>query len=1061
MSARRSASPPGRSRGLRPAARGRNPDGARGALSPRWTAALRPSRRSPGSIHGLLGLLLLLPALPDTASAQYFGRNKVQYETRDFLELATPNWTIYFYEEESEAIEDIARMAERWYERFSRAFQHEFEGRKPLVIYADHPDFQQTNTLSGAIGQGTGGVTESLKNRVIMPLTSSYRETDRILGHELVHAFQFNVAQNRMTGGFMNLVRLPLWVVEGMAEYMSMGREHPHTAMWLRDHLLRDDKPTLREISRNPRYFAYRFGQAFLSYIGGTYGDDSVQDFFRTALAGGWELAIEQVYGMPSDSISAEWWEAIEDSYRPLMAGRTDSYETGDVLLCEECGAGRVNVAPSLSPNGRYIVFQSEKDIFSMDLFLADVTTGRILRPLRRNETAYIDGIRYIDSSGAWSPDSRKLAFVVFADGDNHLAIMDVQSGRMEDRIEVEGVGAIQDPAWSPDGRRIAFSGLRGGIADLYLYDLESGSVQQLTNDRHADLQASWSPDGKHLVFVSDRGPETSFEKLSFGNYVLSFLELETLAVSPLSVFDGAKHINPVYDHTGDGIYFVADADGFSDVYHLGLADGDLRRITRSVTGVTGITSNSPAFSYSPHADLLAFSVFHERGYIINTAYPDSISTAVDLVAQGAPHPGRLLPPGDPVPRGRVARYLTDPYMGLVADSVYLADQAEPYDPSLALDYVGQPTIGVGVDPYGGYASGATSATFSDMLGDRFLGVQLLANGTLRDIGGQAFYLNQKRRWNWGIGVQHSPTLFGRTHSAPTEFGTRMVTEHYRITLDGVEGMVALPLSATRRLEGGLGFTRYGWHREVELRDLDRRGVTIHLARQEIESYDPLYLGSTSLAFVGDNSYMAFTSPVRGARFRVEAGTIVGTANFHTLTLDYRRYFNGGGPLTLAVRGLHVGRYGDLSQIQDRVYPYFLGYETLVRGYEYYSFDPDKECSELNCPERERLFGHRVGMVNAEIRLPLTGVESFGLVDFPYLPLELTAFADAGAAWDRDNPAKLRFDPETADRVPVVSTGFSLRANLLGVLVMEWYYAYPWHRPLAGWVSGFHFAPGW
>ena len=103
-----------------------------------------------------------------------------------------------------------------------------------------------------------------------------------------------------------------------------------------------------------------------------------------------------------------------------------------------------------------------------------------------------------------------------------------------------------------------------------------------------------------------------------------------------------------------------------------------------------------------------------------------------------------------------------------------------------------------------------------------------------------------------------------------------------------------------------------------------------------------------------------------------------------------------------------------------------------------------------------------MGVVNAEIRLPLTGVESFGLVNFPYLPLELTAFADAGVAWDRDRKAKLIFDRETADRVPVVSTGFSLRANLLGVLVMEWYYAYPWHRPRAGgWVSGFHFASGW
>ena len=1011
---------------------------------------------------GAAGAFALLLALPLPGDAQYFGRNKVQYEQRDFLVLTSQNWRIHFYAEEAEAVEDIVRMAERWYERFSRAFQHEFEARKPLVIYADHPDFQQTNTLAGRIGQGTGGVTESLKNRVIMPLTSSYRETDRILGHELVHAFQFNVAQSRLNGGFLNLMRLPLWLVEGMAEYMSMGREHPHTAMWLRDHILRDDKPSLREITRDPRYFPYRFGQAFLSYVGGTYGDDSAQDLFRTALQRGWEPAVEHVFGMPADSLSEQWWEAIEAAYRPLMAGKTDPYETGDVLLCVECGAGRTNVAPSLSPDGRYIVFQSEKDLFSMDLFLADVATGKILRPLRRNETAYIDGIRYIDSSGSWSPDSRRLAFVIFAEGNNQLAIMDVRSGRLEDRIEIEGLGAIQNPAWSPDGRRIAFTGLKGGITDLYVYDFETGSVRQLTDDKHADLQAAWSPDGRTLVFVSDRGDETSFENLAFGNYVLSFLDLETLAVEPLSVFDGAKHINPVYDQTGEGVFFLSDADGFSDIYHLRLADGEMRRITRAVTGVSGITASSPAFSYSPRTNLLAFSVFHERGYVVNTAYPGDISTLVDIVADADTHPGRLLPPGRPGFRSRVARHLADPYTGLVGDSVYTADQAERYDPSLQLDYIGQPTIGIGSDPYGTTASGGTTVTFSDMLGDRFLGVQLLANGSLKDIGGMVYYMNQKRRWNWGVGLQHIPYLY--RYFSPSSNG-RLSVFNQRIFLDVADGMVAFPLSATRRLEGGIGFSRYSYHIEEETYYLTDFGWVYDQRRKLDSNMKPLNLASTSVAFVGDNSYSAFTSPVRGGRFRLEAETTFGTADFRTLTFDYRRYFNGG-PVTLAARGLHLGRYGDLTEVEDRIYPLYLGWETFIRGYSYNSFDPSQDCPvdpnpQSGCPKIDRLFGHRVGVLNAELRVPITGIEEFGLINFPYLPIELAAFADIGMAWDRTRPGEWRWSRTDTDRIPVASSGFSLRFNILGALILEWYHAYPWQRPNKGWVSGFHLAPGW
>ena len=1024
------------------------------------------------------GASALVLATPKPGDAQYFGRNKVQYEEFDFKVLTTANWEIHYYPDAETPVEDIARMAERWYERFARAFQHEFDRRKPLVIYADHPDFQQTNTLRGAIGQGTGGVTESLKNRVIMPLTASYRETDRILGHELVHAFQYNIAQSQSGGGIMSLARMPLWVVEGMAEYLSMGREHPHTAMWLRDHVLRDDKPTLKEITRNQKYFAYRFGQGLISYLGGTYGDDAVQDMFRIALGAGWESAIEQVFAMPEDSLAMQWWAAVEAEYRPLMAGKSDPHETGDVLLCEECGAGRTNISPSLSPDGRYVVFQSERDLFSMDLFLADAETGRILRPLQRNQTPYIDGIRYVDTSGSWSPDSRRLAFVILAGGDNQLAILDVASGAIEERIEIEELGAIQNPAWSPDGRRIAFSGLKGGITDLYLYDLETGGVQQLTDDKHADLHPAWSPDGRTLVFTSDRGPETDFASLTFGNYVLAFLDMATLDVEPMTVFAGAKHINPVYDASGQGLYFVSDPDGFPDAYHLNLANGDMLRMTRAATGVSGITMLSPALSYSAAKDLLAFSVFHERGYIVNTATPDQISTYVDVATDAPTQPGRLLPPGTPAVQSRVASYLADSFTGLVADSVYTASQAEDYDPSLKLDYVGQPTLGVGTDQFGSYVGGGAYAYFSDMLGNRSMTVSLNANGTIKDIGGQVSFFNQKRRLNWGVGVQHSPYM--RQYYSRTPQGFNLLRE--RIFVDAAQGIVALPLSSTRRLEAGLGFTRYSFDWEQDIYVTDGFNRVLGWRREDapscseqrssaeptsgVCSRDALNLASVSLAFVGDNSFLAFTSPVRGSRFRLRLQALYGTLNFQEATVDYRRYFNNGGPLTLAARGLHLGRYGNIEKLYaQQLNPYFLGYETLIRGYAYDSFEQRRDCNVRitgsACPEIDRLFGHQLGVFNVELRLPFTGIEEFGIVNFPYVPIEFTAFTDVGMAWDSERPMEFKWERSSADRIPVASSGFSARANILGFLILEGYYAYPWQRPEKGWHWGFHIAPGW
>ena len=321
---------------------------------------------------------VLMAAVPLDVNAQYFGRNKVQFDNFDFNILSTEHFDWYYYPIEEEAVLDATRMGERWYERLARTFQHEFESAKPVILYADHPDFQQTNTLSGFIGEGVGGVTESLKNRVIMPMTGSYWDTDHVLGHELVHAFQYNIAQSRRGGGLQGMSMLPLWLVEGMAEYMSVGRDDPLTAMWIRDAIDRGELPTIEQMTRESRFFPYRFGQALWAYIGGTYGDDAVVQIYRRALRVGFEGAIQGVLAMPTDTLSARWRETVEAEYGPFMEERDRPAESGKPILCPCTGSGSVNISPSLSPDGQYVAFLSEKDLFSVDLYMAETETGRI-----------------------------------------------------------------------------------------------------------------------------------------------------------------------------------------------------------------------------------------------------------------------------------------------------------------------------------------------------------------------------------------------------------------------------------------------------------------------------------------------------------------------------------------------------------------------------------------------------------------------------------------------------------------------------------------------------------
>src|SRR5688572_30951482 len=98
-------------------------------------------------------LALAICGSASTAQAQYFGQNKVQYEKFDFRVKATEHFDIYYYPEEEAAVDLAARMAERWYARLSRLLRHELSLRQPIILYAAHPHFQQTNTLDGNIGE--------------------------------------------------------------------------------------------------------------------------------------------------------------------------------------------------------------------------------------------------------------------------------------------------------------------------------------------------------------------------------------------------------------------------------------------------------------------------------------------------------------------------------------------------------------------------------------------------------------------------------------------------------------------------------------------------------------------------------------------------------------------------------------------------------------------------------------------------------------------------------------------------------------------------------------------
>ncbi|HEX6982580.1 MAG TPA: hypothetical protein VF181_07450 [Balneolaceae bacterium] len=1017
---------------------------------------------SPNKLNYFFCFFLVLIICPQLSYAQYFGRNSVQYEDFDFQVLHTKHFNIYHYPREEEAIEDLGRLAERWYDRHSTTLHHEIPFDNPLVIYANHADFQQ-NDIVPRVSIGTGGVTEGRRNRVIMPFTQANQSTNHVLGHELVHAFQYDIARQDLIGGIRATSKLPLWFIEGMAEYLSLGPVSTQTAMYLRDAVYYDDIPAIKDIKPGSGYFVYRYGHALWAYITGVWGDDVIDDLYITSAQKGLKLGFAEVLKLSVDSVSTLWQNAVREKYADDVRQLVPPDSVGKLIR----GSGSLNVAPALSPNGELMVFISEKNLFSLELFLADAKTGEIIRKLTSTaRSPHLNAIRFIESSGSWSPDGSKFAAAIFAEGDNRIAIIDISGGGVIREIAFDQVEALSNPAWSPDGSKIAFSGGSGGYSDIYIYNLETDSLVNITEDRYSDLQPTWSPNGAKIAFVSDRGRDTDFDSMIFGNMKIIEYHLETGQMRILPHFYDSKHINPVYSPDGTSLYYISDYEGFSNVYRYDFVTGERYKITNVLTGVSGISEYSPAITVARDTGEMIVTVFKKGNYNLYHIPSDELG-GVQVVNYAHVANSKRLPPIGEGGNEITLTYLSNPERNLPLESSFGLSE---YDPTLSLSYI---TGGAGIgysNRLGVGAAGGVTAVFSDLLNQRRLFLNLQLQGSLQDIGGQIGYLNTDNRFIYGGAISHrtyrTVRAGARRDTLQVDGQTIPILRFNRATRrvfqDQASFLGSYPFSRTQRFETSLTYTRLSYDFELETSLILPGGALFDRFSQDLQTPDPLNLVSASMAYVEDNSLAAFTGPIRGHRMRLEVQPTTGSLSYLMALADYRRYFYAR-PFTFAFRALHTGRYfGDAED--QRLTPNYLGYESLVRGYNINSFSSE-ECTitaDGRCAEFSRLVGSKIAVANAEIRLPILGLEQLALFSTRIIPTTFVAFFDAGVAWTSDELPELRWaTSSTTERVPVFSTGLSLRVNVLGFLVAEVYYAIPFQRPGTDGVFGFHISPGW
>ncbi|HEU4886421.1 MAG TPA: hypothetical protein VFV49_00935, partial [Thermoanaerobaculia bacterium] len=407
----------------------------------------------------ILTVLTAVPAYP-------FGQNKIVYDEFKWNVYHSTHFDVYFYEEERASLQRVVDAAESAYLDLSKKFNFQVSKKIPLIYYATHSAFEQTNVLLNFIPEGVGAFAEPARNRMVLPIDMPDDELLELMTHELTHIFEYEVFFQGKFGKNLT-ANPPQWLMEGLASYMAQD-EDSRDRMVLRDAVVNDRIP---RVSQNPQgYFAYRFGHSVFHYMQEQYGWDGLRDFiyeYRNTLGSSIDRALKRAYNVTPDEFDSRFRTWLRKQYLPALVAKGEPQEYGDPFKINPDDPSN-EISPVPSPSGDLLVgFTTYKD--DIDLALLNIPERRLLKNLTAGYTSrYVYPIvqaftvaSVMGRDVGFAPNGDQVALFVKKERGRNLLLINPLTGEIERSIEMP-VEQQLAPSYSPDGKRVAFTAIQG-----------------------------------------------------------------------------------------------------------------------------------------------------------------------------------------------------------------------------------------------------------------------------------------------------------------------------------------------------------------------------------------------------------------------------------------------------------------------------------------------------------------------------------------------------------------------------------------------------------------------
>lgn len=284
-----------------------------------------------------------------------------------------------------------------------------------------------------------------------------------------------------------------------------------------------------------------------------------------------------------SVSIRAEAFDAAGNSARETISVDI----AAPILTNITAGDPQEDSHPSWSPDGTRIVFQSNRSVGELNLWLMN-PDGSSPSQLTTNVND--------DRNPAWSPDGAWIAFDSDRAGTFDIWMLPLATGEAGAQNLTFGNDDDVEPAWSPGGSTLYFASSRGDETDFDIWqqDVGTGLATPVTNFAEDDRAPAISKDGTLLAFASS---------LNFSTPHVYTMVLGDIAVLPLTSAPGVTEGEPAWAPVGSVVVFTHHTGADADLYYKPV-DPDVPAVQGTfASGLTG--DGGPA--WHPDGTKIAF----------------------------------------------------------------------------------------------------------------------------------------------------------------------------------------------------------------------------------------------------------------------------------------------------------------------------------------------------------------------------------------------------------------------------------------------------------------------